>query len=374
MSFWGVELLPGKKYEQEPEENLHVTSACLGNNSSHKGRNSVQVEINGGAFTVANLTLQSKEQKQLDLYFEEGEKVVFYITGQDPVHLTGYYVPEEPMMGEDFNSEDELDDEELKNRLIASGQATPEDFEDSEEEAEVPAPPPKVENKANNANNAKGNKGKNKGNNAKETPAKDTPAAKETPAKDTAAKNNTPKGTPAKNNAKGAKSEPTSPAAPAAAAAGGKRKAEATTPKAKKGKSTPTSPEATESAPGTPSADKGIPRQMPNGLRVTDLSIGSGDVAKPGGFVRVKYVGRLENGHKFDSMEKNSGFRFRLGVGEVIKGWDMGVKGMRVGGKRTLSIPPALAYGPRGAPPDIPPNSTLNFEVELIGVNSFSFT
>jgi len=361
MSFWGVELLPGKKYEQEPEANLHVTSACLGNASKNKGRNSVQVEIDGGVFTIANLKNDTKEQKQLDLYFEEGEKVVFYITGQDPVHLTGYYVPEDMGGFDGMDSEDELDEEELKNRLLASGEATPEDFEDSEDEEVTPPPPQKEAPKE----NPKGKKAK-KENNAQANNAKAT-----TPP---AAKPNTPKGTPAKetpakNTPKGGKNEQTSPA-PAAAAAGGKRKAEATTPKAKKGKSTPTSPEATESsAPGTPSADKGLPRQMPNGLRVTDVNIGSGDVAKPGGFVRVKYVGRLENGHKFDSMEKNSGFRFRLGVGEVIKGWDMGVKGMRVGGKRTLAIPPALAYGPRGAPPDIPPNATLNFEVELIGVN-----
>jgi peptidylprolyl isomerase len=101
----------------------------------------------------------------------------------------------------------------------------------------------------------------------------------------------------------------------------------------------------------------------------TDLKVGAGVTAKTGDKVSVHYVGTLENGTEFDSSRKrNQPFVFTLGQGQVIKGWDQGVVGMKVGGKRKLVIPPSLAYGERGRP-SIPPNSTLVFEVELLAVN-----
>jgi len=96
-----------------------------------------------------------------------------------------------------------------------------------------------------------------------------------------------------------------------------------------------------------------------------DESVGVGRPAQVGKLVSVKYIGKLANGKTFDSSLQKP-FKFRLGTGSVIKGWDLGVKGMKVGGKRKLVIPPHLAYGSSGAPPDIPPNSTLLFDVELV--------
>src|SRR3954454_11897282 len=105
-------------------------------------------------------------------------------------------------------------------------------------------------------------------------------------------------------------------------------------------------------------------------LQIDDLREGTGPAAKAGQTVVVHYVGTLTNGQKFDSSrDRGKGFRFRLGAGEVIKGWDQGVAGMKVGEMRKLTIPPQLAYGERGFPPVIPPNSTLVFEVELLEVN-----
>ncbi len=108
-------------------------------------------------------------------------------------------------------------------------------------------------------------------------------------------------------------------------------------------------------------------------LGIEDLVVGQGDAASSGQRVTVHYTGWLDNngnkGSKFDSSrDRNEPFAFSLGRGQVIKGWDQGVAGMKVGGKRKLTIPPDLGYGARGAGGVIPPNATLLFEVELLGV------
>jgi FKBP-type peptidyl-prolyl cis-trans isomerase len=111
----------------------------------------------------------------------------------------------------------------------------------------------------------------------------------------------------------------------------------------------------------------------PSGLRYVDLQPGEGTEAKSGSIVSVHYTGWLENGTKFDSSrDRNVPFRFKLGIGQVIKGWDEGVEGMKVGGKRRLLIPPKLGYGERGAGGVIPPNADLIFEVELLDVREQS--
>jgi FKBP-type peptidyl-prolyl cis-trans isomerase len=113
--------------------------------------------------------------------------------------------------------------------------------------------------------------------------------------------------------------------------------------------------------------------EMPNGLKYTDTKTGGGVTATPGSKVSVHYTGWLYNndtkGAKFDSsVDRGKPFEFTLGAHQVIAGWDEGVAGMKVGGKRTLIIPPELGYGARGAGGVIPPNATLMFDVELLGV------
>jgi FKBP-type peptidyl-prolyl cis-trans isomerase len=126
-------------------------------------------------------------------------------------------------------------------------------------------------------------------------------------------------------------------------------------------------PAASASASATPPP---APPADPNAkLVTTDLLVGKGAEAKTGDKVSVHYVGTLPDGKEFDSSRKRGQpFVFTLGQGRVIRGWDQGVVGMKVGGKRKLVIPPALAYGPNGMPPAIPPNATLNFEVELMEI------
>jgi FKBP-type peptidyl-prolyl cis-trans isomerase len=106
-----------------------------------------------------------------------------------------------------------------------------------------------------------------------------------------------------------------------------------------------------------------------SGLQYWDIRVGNGQVAKEGSRVRVHYTGWLTTGKKFDSsVDADRPFDFTIGNAEVIKGWEQGIAGMKVGGKRQLRIPPELGYGAEGYPPDIPPNATLIFDVQLLGV------
>ncbi len=128
--------------------------------------------------------------------------------------------------------------------------------------------------------------------------------------------------------------------------------------------------------PAAPAAE-GAPGKMvelADGLKYTDTTVGTGAEAAPGHKVSVHYTGWLYNdgkkGAKFDSsLDRGQPFAFALGAHQVIRGWDEGVAGMKVGGKRTLIIPPDLAYGQRGAGGVIPPNATLMFDVELLKVD-----
>jgi len=105
-------------------------------------------------------------------------------------------------------------------------------------------------------------------------------------------------------------------------------------------------------------------------LKIEDTTVGAGAEAKSGDLVTVNYTGWLTDGTKFDSsVDRNQPFQFRIGEGKVIPGWEQGVAGMKVGGKRKLTIPADLGYGAQGAGGVIPPNATLVFDIELLGIN-----
>lgn len=126
----------------------------------------------------------------------------------------------------------------------------------------------------------------------------------------------------------------------------------------------------TASPQKTDATQKSKTKTLANGVIIEDLRVGKGPEAKTGRKVQVFYEGRLKTNNKvFDSTKSGDGFKFILGRGEVIKGWDLGVQGMKVGSKRRIICPPNAAYGAKGSPPVIPPNSTLVFDVELRGVN-----
>ncbi|GEM_PF-1511200 len=128
--------------------------------------------------------------------------------------------------------------------------------------------------------------------------------------------------------------------------------------------------QATPTPTPTPTAPVESTKTMDNGLKIQDLKVGTGSEAKAGDIISVNYIGSLANGTVFDASAKHGGpATFQIGVGQLIKGWDIGIPGMKVGGKRKLIVPPSLGYGSQnvgnGA---IPPNSTLIFEVELLAV------
>lgn len=124
-----------------------------------------------------------------------------------------------------------------------------------------------------------------------------------------------------------------------------------------------------QEAKPTPTPQEQVMDKDESELKIEDSVVGTGEEAVAGKRVTVNYLGTLENGTKFDSSyDRGTPFSFNLGAGEVIKGWDQGVLGMKVGGKRKLVIPPDLGYGQSGAGGTIPPNATLIFEIELLKV------
>jgi FKBP-type peptidyl-prolyl cis-trans isomerase len=121
-------------------------------------------------------------------------------------------------------------------------------------------------------------------------------------------------------------------------------------------------------AAGGPTNVTGDGTKTPDGLQYWDIKVGTGRTADRGNTVKVHYTGWLTNGKKFDSSVGGQPFQFRIGAHQVIAGWEKGVAGMKVGGKRQLRIPPDLAYGKEGYPGAIPPNATLIFDIELLRV------
>ena len=420
--FFGLECKPGRRtpYVPPPEDHrLHLSQATLGQDPKRDERVVLKLRCApapapapaAGRLTAGPPSLRAgcrvgsdgskevyvcsfrggqTESCGLDLILDEYAE--FSVAGSTSVHLVGYYIPEYEggAMAEesdDYSSEIDSDEEyevvadddsdEAAPWEVALEGATSSDYSDSEE---GDLPPQLV-------------------------PAEDLPTIEEiteeepAPAPAAGKPDRKGKGKPEKKKDKGKEkpaaaggSEDVIQVGQKRGAPGGDEKKVKTAKKLegesisnKAGKAAPKdpppgrAPEGDAPAKKAPSkkrekAPKGEPagdsiRRYPNGFEVMTLADGkpSAAIAKPGKRVAMKYVGKLKSNGKVFDKTKGSPFNFRLGVGEVIKGWDLGIRGMRVGEKRRLTIPPALAYGAERTGP-IPPNSWLVFDVELVNV------
>ncbi|KAF4975412.1 hypothetical protein FZEAL_7791 [Fusarium zealandicum] len=291
-------------------------------------------------FVVCTLDTERNYQQPLDITVNHGEKVFFVVTGTHTIYLTGNYIMDDD---EDDESEDEddydLSPEELEEYGLAGGDSDESDELDGvndprvqEIESEDEEAPKLVTVK----------KGKNK------RAAEEAEGLDELITKDDAklSKKQLKK---LKNN-KGD-----------AVAADDKKDAK----KVQFAKNLEQGP--TGSTEKAKQAKPATGVKVVQGVTIDDRTIGNGRTVKNGDTVGVRYIGKLQNGQQFDANKKGKPFSFKAGKGQVIKGWDVGVVGMAIGGERRLTIPPSLAYGSRGLP-GIPANSTLVFDVKLLEI------
>lgn len=365
--FLGLSVEPGKLIEQELDEFIQITNVALASFDSEE-RTTLVLTIQADdcdtdepeEFTICSLQPGKIEQQSVDLGFEPGQLIGFKVVGPNTVHLTGRVLDADQdldgmMADSDAESEDvsedgsvimeeDDEDEEIDSDVVSGDEqsddeeapklieltddavkqlqkqiqeAAPSDAEEDEvsddEEEEVAQPEP-VSQKP-----------------------KEQPAKKQQEKRVAEPKKEQP-----------AKKQKVEPAAAAAA----------------------TAPAPAKEQPPAKKEEESKVRKLPNGLVIEDKTVGTGTRAKNGKRVFVRYVGKLTNGKQFDANKSGKPFSFIVGRGEVIKGWDMGVSGMQVGGVRRLTVPAALAYGKRGAPPDIPGNATLVFDIKLLDVKN----
>lgn len=355
MTFWGCTVSPDKEsaYVPSAEEDmlLHISQACL-DPGAKKGSKAVLMLKSGddGPYAICSLREGITESVNLDLLVEDYSE--FSIVGSAGIHLTGYHMPHEDEgpgfdddEGDDYDDEDfdmafdedpgllGFDEEGLPIYLEDGPQSSSddeesdEDDEESDSEEDTPRKDVIIED-------------------VTEDQDEDEEEVSEEEEEESEEEEEEEK-TPSNNK----KKEPVEQS---------KRKAMDVDKDSKKKAKNEEMVEKKSKA-----------KKYPNGFEIHELQQGkaSGKLAKPGKRVSVRYTGKLTNGKVFDQTKGRKTFQFRLGVGEVIKGWDRGVEGMRVGDKRKLVVPPQMGYGSSKVGP-IPANSTLIFDVELVDVKN----
>ncbi|KAL3678599.1 hypothetical protein R1sor_021555 [Riccia sorocarpa] len=430
--FWGIEVKPGKPYKHSVSDDdllegstLHLSQATLGLEGKSKERSVVKCKVGEGPeLLLCSLIPNVSESCSLDLLFDED--VTFSVVGTTSVHLIGYYMPLEDDENEDddytFSSEEDSEEEdeedEDNSEMEDDEDRVPSGVKIEEIDEEMPSPSPVKLLKGSEVSKTAQKKRKKQVEEAAKAKPGEQSKKVEEPAKAAAVvsgeesedEDGFAKQTPLKKQAiEGADGAATPVAAtPGSAPDSGKKKkkkknknknkeqqspgASTPTPSAepakeekqedKKEKSvengadktpTPVTNGATPAKAEKKSEKKRnlVVKKFPNGLELHEVSMGKPDAkqAKNNTRVGMIYTGKLKStGKIFDSNVGKKPFEFRLGVGEVIKGWDVGVNGMRVGDKRKLVIPPEMGYGAKGVPGTIPGNATLEFDVELVHV------
>ncbi|XP_074291415.1 peptidyl-prolyl cis-trans isomerase FKBP53-like [Silene latifolia] len=416
MTFWGVEVKPDEPFTLKSEDfggTLMLTQATLGHGSSSE-KSILQVKVGDkNPIFICSLLPEKSESFSLNLEFDEEDDVTFSVLGPTSIHLSGMFQEAEPegeYDGDEFDSdpfgegiaetdsedsefeseddsEDDLDDDDdmplYPPSTARKSGVVIEEIEDEEKPVSVKAGNKQAKKNKENAKlqeNTGGKiiekgKAKEKKNGANDDGEATGSLKRKVDAMD---KDQEPKinGTDAiegdsskkknkKNKKKKAKIENDETVANSK-----QNDTDVATPKQVKDKEeNKTSKAVTETK--QPKDKPAKVKTFPNGLIIEDVEMGkpSGRTASRGKKVSVRYIGKLKKGGKiFDSNTSGKPFKFRLGAGEVIKGWDVGVEGMRVGGKRRLTIPPTMGYGSAGAKPQIPANAWLVFDVELVEV------
>ena len=408
--FWGLTLEVGKRYSQTVEKSFHISMAALTGSNNAKGRDpgpeevwkksngqvTVMVEVEKASYPICTLQPGTIPQQALDYIFTEGEEVLFYTEGDLDVHLTGYLIDEpspfeyssdeESASGSNAVCSDNEQDNKKKKRKKSENESSEEEDlgtliselddlnEDNDEMVNVwlqrsdrhKRKKESVEDDGAAAGSSLTGMLLDNGDSEESEDDDWMPGDKRKIKKKQKAEK---KSKQESKNDKSKKEETDSKES--------SKKLNTSTSKQKKRKSCDSNEaedENDESQDSTLNSahneESPAQRELPGGLIVEDLAKGEGKKAKRGRQVSVYYKGCLQKTMKeFDSCLNGEPFTFRVGRGEVIKGWDMGVEGMQIGGKRRLTVPPPLGYGSKPMGSSIPPNSTLIFVVELLRVN-----
>nr|XP_034173321.1 46 kDa FK506-binding nuclear protein-like [Osmia lignaria] len=373
--FWGLIMEPNKRYTQTVEKSFHVSMASLDLLTADDNLVQVMLCYDNRNYLLCSLKKNTTWQVPLDLNFEEGTKIAFTCNGHGHIHLTGYLIPDEDLDLDELEEEEEGEEEE--------GEEEEEEEDDDDEVPELvdqklkrkakdslkndkTTKRPKHEIKAESSDEDIELDGLNEENDTEEEEEEEPILEEEEEdSEEDEEENNEEEKKKVKVQQRDKKNKQQQQLQKKKEdkkkLVNGKEMKQEQKNKQKKNKELQSSEQNVQSDQKK--------RVVEGGVQIEELKIGNGIPAKSGRFVSVYYVGRLKNGKKFDSTTQGEGFKFRLGKGEVIKGWDAGIIGMKVGGKRRITIPPAMAYGAKGSPPVIPGNSTLVFEVELRNVH-----
>ncbi|KAK1136104.1 hypothetical protein K0M31_000673 [Melipona bicolor] len=352
--FWGLILEPHRRYTQTVEKSFHVSMASL--NLQKADDNVVQVMLyyEDSCYLLCNLKKSTTWQVPLDLNFHEGTTIAFICHGHGQVHLTGYLIPDD-----DLDELEEEEDEQVPQLVEKQSKRKATDSLKSEKNIKRS----KQEIEAESSDEDIDLDGMIEEHNSDESEEED----EESLTKYLSSLYNE-EGT--EKDEEGEEEEEEDEEEKIKLQQKDKKNKQQEKKKVVNGKEAKQKRDKGKQQQNEMNiqSDQKI-RLVEGGVQIKELKIGNGSVAKKGKYISVYYVGRLKNGKIFDSSTHGDGFKFRLGKGEVIKGWDVGIVGMKVGGKRHITIPPAMAYGAKGSPPIIPGNSTLTFEIELRNVH-----
>ncbi|XP_046749411.1 46 kDa FK506-binding nuclear protein-like [Diprion similis] len=380
--FWGLIIEPNKRYAQTVERSFHVSMASLDINTggSYTGAVQVMLHYESRTFLLCTLNKGTALQVPLDLNFQEGTKIAFSSNGSGLVHLTGYLVPEEDDLDDELEEEEEdipqlvgkptkrkatdsikQSQNHLKRLKETEVQESSDEGDDDDDLDE--------EDNGSDSDELEGVllDGEEEEDDEDEDEDEDDDEGEEEEEEEEVVK---PSSTTKKQ--KQQKQQQQQQAPPQKQQNKKQEKQKLLNGKdVKQDQKQQDKQQKKNKLEQQVQASKQEPKKrvIEGGVQIEELTVGSGQPAKSGKFVSVYYVGRFKNGKKFDSCSQGDGFKFRLGKNEVIQGWDVGIVGMKTGGKRRITIPPALAYGAKGSPPAIPPNSVLVFEVELRNVH-----